>query len=283
MNADLIISNIGQLVTCASDGKPKRGAAMRDVGIIEDAAIAVIDGKIAACGQAADIDGSFDPGQIIDAEGRVVCPGFVDPHTHIVFVGDRLNEFELKIKGADYLEILANGGGIVSTVNQTREATLELLVVQSLERLNKMLACGTTTAEVKTGYGLDTETELKMLQAIAELDRGHPVDLVPTFLGAHAIPIEYRENSEAYVDLICGEMLPKAWDWYQTTHFPGKKTPFFADVFCEKNAFTRDQSERILRTAKALWFALKAHVDEFTNLGGSRLAIEMGACFDRPP
>lgn len=277
MNADLIISNIGQLVTCASDGKPKRGAAMQDVCIIEDAAIAVIDGKIAACGPAADIGASFDSDQNIDAEGRVVCPGFVDPHTHIVFAGDRLNEFELKIKGADYLEILANGGGIISTVNQTREATLEQLVVQSLERLNKMLACGTTTAEVKTGYGLDTETELKMLQAIAELDRGHPVDLVPTFLGAHAIPIEYRENSDAYVDLICGEMLPKAWDWYLTTHFPAKKTLFFADVFCEKNAFNLHQSERILRTAKALWFGLKAHVDEFTNLGGSKLAIELAA------
>lgn len=278
MKADLLVINIGQLATCASDGKPKRGDAMQDVGIIEDAAVAIIDGKIADCGLAADIADKFKPERTIDADGKAVCPGFVDPHTHIVFAGDRLDEFELKIKGADYLEILANGGGIISTVNQTREATLEQLVVQSLERLNKMLSCGTTTAEVKTGYGLDTETELKMLQTIAELDRGHPVDLVPTFLGAHAIPIEYRENSEAYVDLICGEMLPKAWDWYQTTHFPATKTPIFADVFCEKNAFDLDQSERILRTAKALWFGLKAHVDEFTNLGGSRLAIEMGAC-----
>lgn len=276
-HADLIIHNAGQLITCASGGKPKRGTAMQDVGIIEDAAVAVTDGKITACGPTADIEARFDCHQTINAAGRVVCPGFVDPHTHIVFAGDRLNEFELKIKGADYLEILANGGGIISTVKQTREATLEQLVVQSLNRLNKMLACGTTTAEVKSGYGLETETELKMLQAIAELDRGHPVDLVPTFLGAHAIPIEFRENVEAYVDLICSEMLPKAWDWYHTTHFSGKKTPFFADVFCEKNAFDLDQSERILRTAKALWFGLKAHVDEFTNLGGSRLAIELGA------
>lgn len=277
MKADLIVYNAGQLVTCASGGRPKRGAEMQDVGIIEDAAVAVVDGKIVGVGLSAAILRDFTSDESFDAGGRVVCPGFVDPHTHIVFAGDRLNEFELKIKGADYLEILANGGGIISTVNQTRDASLEELVVQSLERLNKMLACGTTTAEVKTGYGLDTETELKMLQAIAELDRGHPIDLVPTFLGAHAVPVEYKENSEAYVDLICGEMLPKAWDWYQTTHFPAKKTPFFADVFCEKNAFDLDQSERILRTAKALWFGLKAHVDEFTNLGGSRLAIEMGA------
>ncbi len=278
MKADLVISNIGQLVTCSSGGKPKRGAEMLDVGVVENAAVAVIDGKIADFGWSRDILEKFEADNVMDAGGRAVCPGFVDPHTHIVFAGDRLNEFELKIKGADYLEILANGGGIISTVNQTRAASLEELIVQSLERLNKMLACGTTTAEVKTGYGLDTETELKMLQAIAELDRGHPIDLVPTFLGAHAIPVEFRENSEAYVDLICGEMLPRAWDWYQTTHFPVQKTPFFADVFCEKNAFDLGQSERILRTAKALWFGVKAHVDEFTNLGGSRLAIEMGAC-----
>lgn len=277
MNADLLITNIGQLVTCASGGIPKRGRAMLDVGTIKDAAVAVTDGTIAGCGRADEILRKFTSEQTIDAGGRAVCPGFVDPHTHIVYAGDRLNEFEPKIKGAAYLEILVNGGGIISTVTQTREASLEALVVQSLERLNKMLACGTTTAEVKTGYGLDTGTELKMLQAIAELDRGHPVDLVPTFLGAHAVPPEFRDNSEAYVDMICGEMLPKAWDWYQSTHFPARNIPFFADVFCEKNAFDLDQSERILRTAKALWFGLKAHVDEFTNLGGSRLAMELGA------
>ena len=278
IRVDLIIHNAGQLVTCASGGKPKSGQDMFDVGIIESGAVAVANGKIVAVGVSSEVLRDFKSEDVIDADGRVVCPGFVDPHTHIVYAGDRLNEFELKIKGSDYLEILAGGGGIISTVNQTRTSSLEELVVQSLERLNKMLACGTTTAEVKTGYGLDTETEMKMLQAIAELDLSHPIDLVPTFLGAHAVPTEFRENSEAYVDLICGEMLPKAWDWYQTTHFPAKKTPFFADVFCEKNAFDLDQSERILRTAKALWFGLKAHVDEFTNLGGSRLAIEMGAC-----
>lgn len=277
MQADLVISNIGQLITCASGGKPKCGREMLDVGMVKNAAIAVIDGNIAECGPSADVLGKFSADQNIDARGGVACPGFVDPHTHIVFAGDRLDEFELKIKGADYLEILANGGGIISTVKHTRDASLEELIRQSFERLNKMLACGTTTAEVKTGYGLDTETELKMLQAIAELDRSHPIDLIPTFLGAHAVPSEFRDNSEDYVDLICGEMLPKAWDWFRTTHFPAKKTPFFSDVFCEKNAFTLDQSERILRTAKALWFGIKGHVDEFTNLGGSRLAINLGA------
>ena len=277
MRADLIIYNIGQLVTCASDGKPRRGDAMRDVSIIEDAAVALSEGNIAAVGPSDDILKDFQADQTIDVGGRVVCPGFVDPHTHVVFAGDRLDEFELKIKGADYLEILQSGGGIISTVTHTREASLNGLVDQSESRLDKMLACGTTTAEVKTGYGLDIATEIKMLHAIAELDLRHSINLVPTFLAAHAVPVEFMDKSEEYVDLICGEMLPKAWDWYMASQFPAKKVPFFADVFCEKNAFDLDETERILRTAKALWFGIKAHVDEFTNLGGSRLAIELGA------
>lgn len=277
MNADLIISNIGQLVTCASGGKPKRGAEMRDVRIVGNAAVVIEDGKFVGVGKSGEILREYSSENVIDAEGKVVCPGFVDPHTHIVFAGDRLDEFELKIKGADYLEILESGGGIISTVRKTREASFDDLVEESRKRLDKMLACGTTTAEIKTGYGLDTETELMMLRVIEELDKTHPVDIVPTFLAAHAVPPEYKENSDGYVDLVCGEMLPEAWDWYVRSHFRPKGTPFFADVFCEKNAFNFDQTERILRTAKALWFGLKAHVDEFTNLGGSRLAIEMGA------
>jgi imidazolonepropionase len=213
---------------------------------------------------------------MIDAEGRVVCPGFVDPHTHIVYAGDRLNEFELKIKGADYLEILTSGGGIISTVRRTREASVDDLVRQSLKRLDKMFACGTTTVEIKTGYGLDTATELKMLSVIAELDRRHAIDIVPTFLAAHAIPPEFNENSEKYVNLICDTMLSEAWKWFVASDFHGR-VPFFCDVFCEKGAFTLAQSKKILETAKSLGFQIKAHVDQFTNLGGSRLAIEMGA------
>lgn len=276
-NADLLILNIGQLVTCASDGKPKRAGAMRELGIIEDAAVAVVDGNIAAFGKSSDVAESYRSANTIDAGGKVVCPGFVDPHTHIVYAGDRLDEFERKIKGADYLEILEKGGGIISTVRQTREASLDELITQSRARLNKMLACGTTTAEIKTGYGLDTETELKMLEAIAHLDLSHPIDIVPTLLAAHAFPPEFRDDLEGYVDLICGEILPKAWDWYASSHFRQKETPIYADVFCEKNAFDLRQAERILKTAKALWFGIKAHADEFTNLGGSRLAIEHGA------
>ncbi len=276
-HADLIIHNAGQLVTCMSSGGPKRGKAMQDVGIISNGAAAITDGKFVGAGTKDDVLKKFSADEVIDAEGRVVCPGFVDPHTHIVYAGDRLNEFELKIKGADYLEILAGGGGIISTVRHTREASVEQLVEQSRTRLDKMLACGTTTCEMKTGYGLDTETELKMLAAIELLDKTRPIDIVPTFLAAHAVPPEFRENANAYVELICDEMLHSAWKWYEQSHFATNRTPFFCDVFTEKNAFDLGQSQRILDTAKQLGFRLKAHVDQFTNLGGSRLGVEVGA------
>jgi len=274
--ADLIIRNAGQLVTCASQGKPKRGDAMCDVGIIENGAVAIADGKIVGVGSSDNILSQFRAPERIDAEGLVVCPGFVDPHTHIVFGGDRLTEFELKIKGADYLEILAAGGGILSTVWHTRNASTDELIEQSKKRLDKMLACGTTTCEIKTGYGLDTETELKMLAVIEELDKQHFIEIVPTFLAAHTIPPEYKGNTAGYVDLVCGEMLPRAWDWYAASHFAAKG-PFFADVFCEKNAFDLEETRRILEIAKGLWFGIKAHVDQFTNLGGAKLAMEMNA------
>jgi imidazolonepropionase len=277
MRVDLVISNIGQLVTCATtDGKPKRAAAMRDVGLIENAALAITDGRISAIGSISEIERTVTWNHAIDAGGDVVCPGFVDPHTHIVFAGNRINEFELKIKGADYLEILAGGGGILSTVQRTREASFETLVELGRTRLDRMLTCGTTTAEVKTGYGLDTDTELRMLRVIEELDRTHEIDLVPTFLPAHAVPSEYRGDTDKYVDLVCDDMLPKAWVWYERSHFVDQ-VPFFVDVFCEDNAFDFGQSVRVLEAAKAIGFAVKAHVDEFTNLGCGRTAIELGA------
>lgn len=275
MKVDLIIENAAQLVTCASGGKPKRGKEMQDVGIIEMGALAIDKGKIVGVGVTSEIKNDFQSENIISAENKVVCPAFVDPHTHIVFAGNRFNEFELKIKGADYLEILENGGGILSTVRQTREADLDELVEQTVRRLDEMLACGTLSAEIKTGYGLNTETELKMLEAIFELDKIHPIDLIPTFLPAHAFPPEFKGRENEYVDSICSEMLPlaaKIKDQKSKT-----KDQFFVDVFCEKNAFTLEQSRRVLETAKDLGFGLKAHVDEFTNLGGAKLAIELGA------
>jgi imidazolonepropionase len=307
MKVDLIIYNAGQLVTCASGGKPKRLVRMRDVGLIENGALAIKDGSITGIGTNAEIHREFEAGNSIDAGGRVVCPAFVDPHTHVVFAGDRINEFELKIKGADYLEIMAAGGGIINTAKRTRAASLEDLVRQSALRLDKMLAHGTGSAEIKTGYGLDTETELKMLAAIFALDEKHEMDLIPTFLPAHAVPPEFRENPDRYVDLICEEMLIRAKSLFVLHKYRPpddeveiekgeskisfglydladveisnllQNNPFFVDVFCEKNAFNLEQSRRVLETAKSLGFKLKAHVDEFTNLGCARLAIELGA------
>ncbi len=273
MKADLIIHN-AQLLTCASNGTAKKGAAMQDLGIIENGAVAISDGKIIAVGKSEDVLSQFSSENVINANGKTVSPGFVECHTHIVFAGNRLDEFELKIKGADYLEILANGGGILSTVRQTRSASLADLVEQSRSRLDKLLNLGVTTCEIKTGYGLDTETELKMLEAIFELDKTHEVDLIPTFLPAHAIPQEFKENPDEYVDLICNEMLPKA---KEIINYQLSIINYFVDVFCEKNAFNLEQSRRVLETAKQLGFKLKAHVDEFTNLGGARMAIELGA------
>lgn len=278
MRADLVIQNARQLVTCASGGKWKRAGEMQDVGLIENGAVAVKDGIITAVGTSDEILRDHQPAETIDAGGRVVCPGFVDPHTHIVFAGDRLNEFELKIRGAEYLEILAGGGGIISTVRNTREASAEGLAGGAFKRLDKMLAHGTTTCEIKTGYGLDTVTEMKMLRAIAMLDERHPMDIAATFLAAHAIPPEFAGDADGYTDLICREMLPLAWKWFKdlpADRFIARQ--FFADVFCEKNAFSLEQSARVLNTARELGFKLKAHVDEFTNLGGSRLGIESGA------
>lgn len=277
MQADLIIHNIGQLVTCVSNGKPKHGDEMRDVGLITDGAVAIAEGKFVGVGSSGEILGMFDASQTIDAGGKVVCPGFVDPHTHIVYAGDRLNEFELKIRGAEYLEILEAGGGILSTVKATRNASMDELVSFGLSRLNKMLACGTTTCEIKTGYGLDTETELKMLRVIEDLDKRHAIDIVPTFLAAHTVPPEFKGDADGYVDLICSEMLPLAWRWYEGSHFASTERPFCCDVFLEENAFDLDQSRKLFATARELGFRIKAHVDQFTNLGGSTLGMEMGA------
>lgn len=291
-NCDLIIYNAAQMVTCASGGVPKRAAAMRDVGVIDDGAVAVNNGLIVAAGKTAEIEREFRSENSIDARGKTLTPGFVECHTHVVFAGNRLDEFELKIKGADYLEILQNGGGILSTVRQTRLAGIDDLIAESRRRLDKMLQLGTITCEIKTGYGLDTETELKMLAAILALDKIHAIDLIPTFLPAHAVPPEYQNNADEYVELICREMLPRAMNMFATGNidraaenaFSGTEfsplppnEAFFVDVFCERNAFNLAQSRKILETGKRLGYRLKAHVDEFTNLGAARMAIGLGA------
>ena len=268
MHVDLLITHASQLLTIpAHEGGPQRGSRLGDLAIIADGALAVSNGSIVDLGPTVDLATKHQAAQTIDAGGRVVMPGFVDPHTHVIFAGDRANEFEQRIAGATYMEIMNAGGGIMSTVRATRAASLDELIAQTRARLDRMLAHGTTTAEAKTGYGLETAAELKMLDAIARLDAEHPIDLVPTFLGAHAIPAEFKGREDDYTDLVVNEMLPAV----VVSH------PHFVDVFCEDGAFTLGQSRRILEKAKALGFALKIHVDEFEPLGGTRLGVELGA------
>jgi imidazolonepropionase len=275
--ADLVIYNAGQLVTSASEGKPKRGRAMRDVGIIEDGAVAIANGKIVAVGRSQDLLRQFEAESDIDAGGLVVCPGFVDPHTHVVYAGERLDEFELKIKGAAYLEILAAGGGILSTVRATRATDSEALFQGAMRRLDRMLQSGTTTCEIKTGYGLDAESEMKLLRVIERLDAEHVTDIVPTLLAAHAVPPEFSENPAGFVGEICDSLLPEARKWFDASRFAASGRQFFCDVFIEKGTFGIEESAKLFSTAKSLGFGLKAHVDQFTNLGGTRLAVEFGA------
>jgi imidazolonepropionase len=202
-------------------------------------------------------------------------PGFVDPHTHVIWAGDRANEFEKKMAGAAYLDILAAGGGILSTVRATRTASIESLMAQTRPRLLRMFAHGTTTVEAKTGYGLQTATELRLLQALLTLDDETPLDLAFTFLGAHAIAPEYKDDPQGYTDLVCETMLPMLCQWWEV-HAPRQPLPF-VDVFCEDKAFDLEQSRQILTKARSLGFPLKIHADEFDNLGGASLAVELGA------
>jgi len=267
MNADLLVENAGQLLTLAAPGGPKRGAALRDLGLIPGGAVAVRDQRVLAVGPSDELGKQVEAARRLDARGRVVMPGFVDPHTHLVWAGDRADEFEMRVAGASYMQIMAAGGGIMSTVRHTREAGLDELVAQTRVRLDRMLAYGTTTIEIKSGYGLNVAAELKQLEAIRRLQSQFPGTLVPTFLGAHAIPAEYQGRADEYVDLLIETMLPAA----------AGHLPLFCDVFCEEGAFSLAQSARILEAAQSLGFGLKIHVDEFKPLGGTRLAVELGA------
>lgn len=274
---DLLVLHAGQLLTCASPHGPKRKAEMLDTGLVQDGAVAIRDGKIVEAGPSSQLLSKYSPAASLDAAGKVVCPGFVDPHTHVVYAGNRVNEFELRIQGASYMEIMAAGGGIVSSARAVQAASLAQLVAETRPRLDAMLRLGTTTVEIKTGYGLNLESELKLLQAIEQLAGSHACTLVPTFLGAHAIPAEYKANPEEYVNLVVQEMLPQAAAWYAQSSFKSAGTPFCCDVFCELNAFSLDQSRRILQAAQSLGLAVKIHADEFTPLGGVTLAVESRA------
>jgi imidazolonepropionase len=270
----MLIHSAAQLLTLA--GSPQRGLELGRLGIIEDGAVLMRDEKIVAVGKTADLRAAHPHEPTLDASGCVILPGFVDPHTHLIWGGDRAAEFEMKMAGAKYLDILAAGGGIISTVRATRTASIETLIAQTRPRLLRMFAHGTTTAEAKTGYGLQTATELRLLKALLALDDESPLDLAITFLGAHAIAPEFKGDPQGYTDLICETMLPLVQQWWQT-HAPRRQNLPFVDVFCEDQAFNLAQSRQILEKARALGFPLKIHADEFDNLGGAALAVELGA------
>ena len=273
VEVDLLVHSAAQLLTLA--GGPQRGSRLGELGLIEHGALAVLDGRIAAVGSTEDLRGTLRARREIDASGQVVLPGFVDPHTHLVWAGDRAREFEQRLQGKTYMEILQAGGGILATVRQTRDATSQSLAASALLRLLRMAAHGTTTVEGKTGYGLAWEPELRMLKVMLELDESGPLSVVPTFLPAHAVPPEFAGLVDRYVALITREMLPALHAWWGK-HAGGRPLPF-VDVFCERGAFDLAQTRTILTSAASLEFPLKVHVDEFASLGGVPMAVELGA------
>jgi imidazolonepropionase len=268
--ADLAVRRIGLLATLAGPF-PRTGAAARDLATLADAAVAVARGRIAWVGP----DSAFERGvalapdaETLDAAGAAVVPGLVDAHTHLAFAGDRDDEIRRRLAGATYAEIAREGGGIVRTVAATREAGREELAALVGTRLDEMLRCGTTTAEVKSGYGLGTEAEIRSLEAIREAGERHPVTVVPTFLGAHEVPPEHRNDRERYVRLVVEEMIPEV---------SRRGLAVFADVFCEQGVFTVEESRRILSAARAHGLKLRIHADELADTGGAQLAAELGA------
>lgn len=272
-NHTLLIKNASQLITLnTGSSKPLTREKMSDLGIIENGAVLIQDGRICAAGRTEDIEASFQSdiqsAEIINAAGKIVLPGLVDPHTHLVYSGSREEEFNMRLNGATYMEIMNNGGGIHATAIKNREASEEQLVQESTVRLNRFLLHGVTTIEAKSGYGLDWETESKQLRAAKKLNDTHPIDIVSTFMGAHAIPAEFKGNSDGFVDLLVNEMLPKVAEG---------KLAEFNDVFCEHGVFTPEQSRRILEAGKRYGLVPKIHADEIEAYGGAELAAEVGA------
>ena len=259
-----LVKGISELVTCA--GGKKRGRAMGDAGIVRDGAFLVEDGIIRAVGERSELEGRFPGLPAVDCGGKLVTPGYVDSHTHLVFGGERSSEFVRRLRGESYMSIMEGGGGIAATVAATRAASEEELAESALPYLSEMLSMGVTTCEVKSGYGLDTQTELKQLRAVARLNRMQHIELLPTFLGAHAVPA--GEDADRYIDDCIAESLPAAAE---------SGLAAFADIFCEKGVFSIEQSERYLRRAADLGFRLKVHADEMYPLGGAGLAVHAGA------
>lgn len=272
MKPDILLTHIGQLATLSGHSdKPKKGEELRELSIIEDGAVAIEGGIITAVGTTEEVMSQITGAPdlpLIEFPGMLAAPGFIDSHTHLAFGGSREKDFALKLAGKTYLEILREGGGILNTLKSTRAASQEELCKNAFSYAESMLSNGTTTIEAKSGYGLSTESELKMLGAVENLRKKIPVDLVSTFLGAHAIPPEFEGRAENYVDLIINEMIPAVAE---------SKLAEFCDVFCEEGVFDIEQSRVILRAAKMNGMKLKIHADEIVQLGGAELAAEVGA------
>ena len=277
IRADLLIEDASELITLAADipgngaAGPRVGSSMRNLAIISGGSVAAFDGRIVAIGKTHEVRGKVNltsNAQVIDAKGKVVLPGFVDSHTHLVFAGSREEEFIQRAEGKTYLEILGSGGGILSTVRATRDATHSHLLALGLKNLDIMMCHGTTTVEVKSGYGLSVDEELKILRVIRDLDKFHPVDVVSTFMGAHAVPAEYAGDTEGYVQHVIDDQLPAVKE---------ENLAEFCDVFCEKGVFSVGQSRRILEAGLALGLLPRIHADEMGSLGGAELAAEIGA------
>ncbi len=267
--ADIVFDRGRELVTCAGPA-PRRGSAQGDLEIISQGALAVQNDRIVFAGRRAELATHIDTSsaRIVDVSGYSIVPGFVDAHTHAIFAGDRRHELRQRLAGATYAEIAAAGGGIVSTVRATRLASESELVEQTRSRLDEMLACGTTTGEVKSGYGLDVESELRMLRAARRLSTEHAIDLVPTFMGAHEIPLEHRSSREEYIRLVIDEMIPAV---------ASEGLAEWCDVFCETGVFTPDESRRILEAGLKAGLSPRIHADELGPSGGSLVAAQVGA------
>jgi imidazolonepropionase len=265
----LVIRGAAQLLPVSGGGQTvRRGRSMQEIDIIQDGAIILQEGVVAWLGRTSDLPPMTAGAEVLDAAGCVVLPGFVDSHTHLIFAGSREDEFEQRLQGLSYQEISARGGGINASVRWVRQAARDELKLLARRRLDRLLSFGVTTVEVKSGYGLTLADELKCLEVIAELNAEGPLELVPTFLGAHAVPPEFREDRDGYVRLLTDEMLPEV---------ARRRLADFCDVFCETGVFSLAESERILTRARDLGLRLKLHADELTPLGGAELAARLNA------